>query len=226
MQINENVHTIPGVVCNVYVIVDADGLTLVDAGLPRAEKKILAYLAGLGKSARDIKRILITHSDLDHVGALAALQKASGARTYASRIEAEAIAAGRPSRIIQPTGFSLLRVMFMLLSPLMKAAPCQVDEILADGQSLPVLGGLTVLETPGHTPGHLSFYAAGAGVLFCGDSLVVDKTGKLEPSRPGLTWDRAAADASVRKQAPLGARIVCSGHGPVVSDAQGKFPQV
>lgn len=226
MQIKDNIYTIPGVVCNIYVIVEADGLTLIDTGLPRTQKKTLAYLAGLGKSARDIKRILITHADIDHVGGLAALQKASGARTYAGRIEAEAIAAGRPSRVIRSTGFSLRRLMFALLRPFMKVAPFQVDEIVSDGQSLPVLGGLTVLETPGHTPGHLSYYAAAAGVLFCGDSLVVDGTGQLLPSRPGITWDRAAADASVRRQAALGARIVCSGHGPVAGDAQGKFPQV
>jgi glyoxylase-like metal-dependent hydrolase (beta-lactamase superfamily II) len=222
MKIIDNVYTVPGIVCNIYIIVDADGLTLIDTGIPRSERKILAYIAGLGKSARDLKNILLTHSDLDHMGSLAALQKASGARTYASKIEAQAIAEGKASRVIKPKGFSMRRVMFALMRPFMKAAPFQVDEILSEGQSLPVLGGLSVLETPGHTPGHISFYASAAGILFCGDSMVSEQG--LQVSRPGLTWDQDKAAASVRKQAALGARIVCSGHGPVVTEAV--FPQV
>jgi metallo-beta-lactamase class B len=98
MKITDHVFVVPGVVANPYIIEDADGLTIIDAGFPRNGKKILAYIAGLGKSARDVKRIIITHADLDHFGGLAALQKASGARTYASQIEADAIAQGKSSR--------------------------------------------------------------------------------------------------------------------------------
>jgi len=223
MKITENVYVVPGVVANPYIIVDPDGLTVIDAGLPRAERKILAYLAGLGRSAQDVKRILLTHADLDHVGGSAALKKASGARTYASRVEADAIAAGKPSREIRPSGFSLRRVLFALAGPFFRATALQVDEILTEGQILPLLGGLHVLETPGHTPGHISLYAPGVGVLFCGDSMVSDEHG-LQGSRPGLTWNDDRARESERKQAALGAQIVCPGHGPVVMDAAGKFP--
>ena len=223
MKVTDHVLVVPGVVANPYIIVDADGLTVIDAGFARSAKKILAYIGGMGKSARDIKRIIITHADIDHFGGLAALQRASGARTYASQIEADAIAKGHSSRQIGPTGFSFRRILFTLLGPLMKATPVVIDEILAEGQTLPILGGLQVLETPGHTPGHLSLYAPQAGVLFCGDSLVADAAG-LHGSRPGLTWNDAKARQSERKQAALHPQIVCSGHGPVVRDAAGKFP--
>jgi len=223
MKIIDNVFVIPGVVANPYIIIDADGLTVIDTGLPRSEKKILAYVASLGKSARAVKRIILTHSDLDHVGSLAALHKSTGARTYASKIEADAIAAGKPSQQIKPSGFSMMRLMFALVRPFMKATPFQVDEILTDGQTLPVLGGLRVVETSGHTPGHISLFAPAVGVLFCGDSLVIDENG-IHGSRSGLTWDDAKAREAERKQAALGAHIVCSGHGPLVMDATGKFP--
>ena len=223
MKIIDNVFVIPGVVANPYIIIDADGLTVIDTGLPRSGKKILAYVASLGKSARAVKRIILTHSDLDHIGSLAALHKSTGARTYASKIEADAIAAGKPSRQIKPSGFSLMRLMFALVRPFMKATPFQVDEILTDGQTLPVLGGLRVVETSGHTPGHISLFAPAVGVLFCGDSLVADENG-IHGSRSGLTWDDAEAREAERKQAALGAHIVCSGHGPVVMDATSKFP--
>ena len=223
MKIIDNIFIVPGVVSNTYLLVDADGLTIIDAGLPRSEKKILAYVASLGKSARDVKRIILTHSDLDHVGGLTALKKATGARTYASQIEAEAIAAGKPSRQIKRSGFSVQRLLFAMMRPFFKAAPFRVDEILTDGQILPVLGGLRVIDTAGHTPGHISLFAPAVGVLFCGDSIVTDEDG-MHGSRSGLTWDEAKAKEAVRKQSTLGARIVCSGHGPVVMDAAGKFP--
>jgi glyoxylase-like metal-dependent hydrolase (beta-lactamase superfamily II) len=223
MKITENVFLVPGVIANPFVLFDTDGLTVIDTGLPHSEKNILAFIGNLGKSAGDIKRILLTHSDLDHVGGLAVLQKLSGAITYASQIEADAIAAGHPSRQIQSSGFSLMRLMFSLMRPFMKAAPFKVDELLTDGQILPALGGLRVVDTKGHTPGHISFFAPAVGVLFCGDSLVTDKDG-IHGSRSGLTWDDAKARESERKQAYLGASIVCSGHGPVIMNATGKFP--
>ena len=223
MKILDNVFGVPGVVANPYIIVDADGLTVIDAGLPRSEKKILAYVAGLGRQAEDIKRIIITHADFDHIGGLGALQRASGARTYASKIEADAIALGKSSREIKASGFSIRRLLFAVLRPFMKLKPFQVDEILAEGQTLQVLGGLRIVETPGHTPGHISLFAPSLGILFCGDSMVSDEHG-LQGSRPGITWDETRARASERKQAELGAQVVCSGHGPVVMDANGKFP--
>ena len=225
MKIIDNLFVVPNVVANPYLILDEDGITVIDTGLPRSEKKILAYIARLGKQAQSIKRIIITHADLDHFGGLAALQAASGARTFASKIEADAIAAGKSSREIKPAGFSLRRMLFALVSPIVKATPFQIDELLVEGDKLPALGGLVVVETPGHTPGHISLFAPSAGVLFCGDSIVSDqKTNTLQGSRPGLTWDESRARESERKQSGLGAHIVCSGHGPVVMDAVGKIP--
>lgn len=223
MKIIDNVFVVPGVVANTYLIIDDDGLTVIDTGLPRSQKKILAYVESLGKRWQDVKRIIITHADVDHFGGLAALQAATGARTYASRIEADAIAQGKSSREINPSGFSLRRVLFTLMRPFMKATPVQIDEILAEGDTLPVLGELRVVETPGHTPGHISLFAPSGKVLFCGDSMVSAQN-SLQGSRPGITWDETKARESERKQASLGATIVCSGHGPVVADANGKFP--
>ena len=170
MEITPYVHLIPGVFANPYLIVDPDGLTLIDTGLPGSEKKILKYIAGIGKSPRDLKRIIITHADGDHYGSLNALKAASGARAYASAKEAEAMAAGKSSRSLKP-GSVFAKIFFALLAPIFKAPPTAVDEVIADGQTLPILGGLRVLSTPGHTPDHISLFAPSAGVLFAGDSM-------------------------------------------------------
>ena len=225
MKIIDNVYLVPGVIANSYILADADGLTIIDTGLPYSQKRILEYVASLGKSARDVGRILITHADLDHYGCLAALQKASGACTYASRLEAASMAKGQSSRPVDrsiDTAFK--RFMFALMSPLMRATPIQVDEILTEGQVLPVLGGLQAVETPGHSPGHLSYFLPSAGLLFCGDSMRSDGKRGFRASRSRNDWDQALAGVSVRKQAGLGAQVVCPGHGPVVWEAGAKFP--
>jgi glyoxylase-like metal-dependent hydrolase (beta-lactamase superfamily II) len=224
MEIIPNVHLIPKTVANPYLLIDPDGLTLIDAGLPGSHKKILRYMAGLGYSPKDLKRILITHSDFDHVGGLAALKKATGARVYASPVEAQAMAEGRASRPVKPRRL-MLKILFALMAGFFKPARIQADELLSDGQILPLLGGLRVVETLGHTPGHISLFAPSLGILFCGDSIVSGDDG-LHGSSGANNWDQAKSDESVRKQAALGARILCSGHGPVVLDAAGKFPQV
>jgi glyoxylase-like metal-dependent hydrolase (beta-lactamase superfamily II) len=223
MEISPNVHLIPGITANPYLIIDKDGLTLIDAGMPGSRKKILRYLSDLGFAPKDLKRIIITHADFDHVGGLSALKAISGARIYASAVEAEGIAAGHPTRPIN-TRSALLRSLFSLLTKIAKPGRVIVDEILSDGQVLPILGGLRVLETIGHTPGHISLFAGSAGILFSGDSVVSDEKG-LYSSREAVTWDRLKADASTQKQAALKPKIVCPGHGPVVLDAEGKFPR-
>ena len=224
MEIISNVHLIPNTVANPYLLIDPDGLTLIDAGLPGSHRKILGYLASLGYKSADLKRILITHADFDHVGGLAPLKAATGARVFASPVEARAIAEGHASRPLKPRS-KITKLLFDLMAGLFKPAPVQVDELLSDGQILPVLGGLRVVETPGHTPGHISLFASSAGILFCGDSIVSGEDA-LRGSTGANNWDQAKSDESVRKQAALGARILCSGHGPVVMDAAGKFPLV
>ena len=73
MEIILNVHLITATFVNMYLIVDPDGLTLIDTGMSGSEKRILKYTADLGRAPSDVRRIIITHSDADHVGGLAAL---------------------------------------------------------------------------------------------------------------------------------------------------------
>ncbi len=222
MEIIPQIHLISGGVANCYLIVEPAGLTLIDTGISRNTANVLKYLAGLGKQPADLKRIIITHSDGDHVGALADLKAATGAQIYASPIEARAIAVAHPSRELKQRG--LQAFLFKIVMPFFKPKPAQVDELLSDGQELPILGGLRVVNTPGHTPGHISLYAPAAKILFCGDSMVVGNNGTLRCSRGMNTWDEDKAKESVKVQQALGAEIVCSGHGPVVREAAGKFP--
>lgn len=221
MEIAPSVHRIPGVIASSYLIVEPTGLTLIDAGLGGSHNRILKYLADLGRPRKSLKRILITHADGDHVGGLAGLRKETNAVIMAHPLEAEAMRRGESSRPLRPYG--LMTAVVAITAPFMQADPVEVDEYLSHGQMLPVLGGLYVVETPGHTPGHVSLFAPRKGILFVGDS-VVTNGGRVRGSRGANTWDQPKADASVRRQAVLKPQIVCPGHGDIILDASYRFP--
>lgn len=222
MEIIPGLHIIQSRAVNCYLIVDEEGLTLIDTGLPRNQNKIHQYLNRIGYQANDIARIIVTHADGDHYGCLKELQQTSGAKICTSAEEAPAIRKGELSRPMKLTG--LMKLLFDLTYPIFQPEPVDVDIILEADQVIPTFGGLHVIPTPGHTPGHLSLYATQHNVLLIGDSLRATPKGELIASRGANTWDEQIAWQSVQAQAALEANIVCPGHGPVIYNASGKFP--
>ena len=225
---NKSLEIIPGVFCldlgvsNCYFILEEDEITMIDAGVKRSFDWINSFLRSLDQSLEHLTRILLTHADLDHVGAASALKQNSDVKVYASRIAADALAVGRSSRRVKMGIFTPLFSWFERQGGAMKVA---VDEILSPGDVLPVLGGLEVLETPGHTPGHISFYAREHKLLFAGDSVSTQEDAVLYNRMKSFNWDNDLMQTSVHQQEALKPEIVCSGHGPVVFGAGDKFPK-
>src|SRR5690348_7623012 len=92
--------TVPFDLINSFLFEDDDGsLTLVDAGLKRADKKLLAALAGLGKAPEDVQRIVLTHAHQDHAGGLAATKEATGATVQAHDRDAVYLQRGKPPQL-------------------------------------------------------------------------------------------------------------------------------
>ena len=210
MEIYPNVYQIHQMFVNAYLVVDANGLLLIDSGLNGSRGRILQALQVSGHSLAELKSIFITHADGDHYGGLADLQQDCQATTYADPIEAQAIRTGVSSRPLNPNG--LRKALFGLVAPLIKSKPGRIDADLADGQEFTWLGGLRVIATPGHTPGHKSLFSPSTGVLFAGDSIqIVD--GKPQPSGAGNTWNAAKAGESFELQMALGPKMILAGHG-------------
>jgi len=74
--------------------------------------------------------------------------------------------------------------------------------LLTDGQELPICGGITVIHTPGHTPGHISLLLSGSNIAVCGDAANINE-GELVGANPGMTHDMGAAAESFKKLADL-----------------------
>jgi len=221
MQITPDLHLISLSIVNAFVIVEENEVTLIDSGLPKNEAKILKYIEGIGRKPSDLKHILITHADGDHIGSAKALRELTGAKIYASAFEAECAAKGMPPR--EPkTSNLLLKLLFSLTAKMFVYPPTAVDHIVKDGDVLPILGGLRVISTPGHTPDHVSYFSPSHNILLAGDSLRTANDQVYNAISP-FTWDAETQNQSIKLQAKLKPQIVCVGHGKVVREAAGKF---
>jgi glyoxylase-like metal-dependent hydrolase (beta-lactamase superfamily II) len=217
MEIISGVHVLKNSFVNLYLILEPEGLTLIDTGMPKSGAKlVLETINSLGRKPTDLKHILITHADVDHTGSVQALKAATGANVYASRHDGEKMALGLFGR----PGKGIAGFMTKVLLP--APPPQAADVFLEDGQELPVLGGLKALFTPGHTPGHVSYFSSSQKILFAGDSLNT-MGGKLQFMAGPFTDDFVQGQNSVRIQAALGTEIVCCGHGTPMKGSL-KFP--
>lgn len=210
MELLPSVHLIKNIFVNQYLITGQEGLLLIDTGIGGNQSRILNTMRSLGYQPADLKQIVITHADGDHYGSLAELEKATHAITYAHAIEIKAIQSGGSSRELKPEGFQ--KLLFAIFRPMIKTQPAAIECPLAGGESFNYLGGLQVILTPGHTPGHISLFASEKGILFAGDSIQV-VNGSPCPSAKGNTWDIEKAEESFQKQMDLKPTAILAGHG-------------
>lgn len=149
---------------NGFAFRDANGaVTLLDVGLPWSTRRVLAALAAIDSGPSDVARIMVTHAHSDHVGAAASLAARTGRAVDVHEADAAYVAAGE-SPPMSGLGGLVSRVV-----PGFAAAPVGVR--LVDGQLLGVAGGLRVLHTPGHSPGHVSFLHEPSRLLITGDAI-------------------------------------------------------
>ncbi len=203
-----------------------DGATLVDAGLPGSHVEIEGHLRRLGLAWKDIRRVILTHQDIDHVGGAGAVVAASKAEVLAHRDDIPYIQGEKPSLKMDPARVEAMlqtlpedqreraRAMFLASSKV------QVERALRDGEVLPLHGGIVVIHTPGHTPGHLSLYLASERVLIAADALRAEN-GRLEGPGASATPDMAQATASLRKFLPFAIDRVLCYHGGLVEGDPG-----
>lgn len=226
MKLNDDLYVLPlpierdgqTMLLNTSLILDAaHGPTLVDTGLPGQHGAVAAALAEAGLQVADLRRIILTHQDIDHVGSLHDLVGTSGARVLAHAVETPFIDGTHPPRFATPEMLAQ-RPELRPIAERFQYTP--VDEQLQDGSRLDLAGGVRVVFTPGHTPGHMCLYHERSGTVIAGDSLTAD-AGQLMGPNPGATPDMPLAMQSVRKLAELDVRTIVCYHGGVVADDAG-----
>src|ERR687898_1234172 len=209
---------------NLTLILDEqNGNTLVDAGLPGQAEVIGAALVEAGIVVRDLRRIIFTHQDLDHVGSGAALVRQSDATVLAHPADSPHIEGS-----IRPLKFTpeMLEQRPQMREVLERLEPVRVDKHLEDGDRLDLAGGTRVIFTPGHTPGHLCLYLERSKVLVAGDALTAEG-GHLNGPNPSMTLDMRPTMQSIRRLADLEIDTIVCYHGGVVGeDANGQLRRV
>jgi hydroxyacylglutathione hydrolase len=158
----------------------------------------------------------VTHAHPDHQGASKQIHDELGVPVWASEADADAIEDPRLIGERQPD-----HPIARLWGRLFTGPGVKVDRILREGD---VVGGFTVLETPGHSAGHVSFWRESDRALVLGDVLTNMDTitllrGLHEP-KWFLTPDPERNRESIRRLAALEPELVCFGHGPPLRDAR------
>jgi glyoxylase-like metal-dependent hydrolase (beta-lactamase superfamily II) len=202
MRVADGIHKVEGVrVANVWLVESEDGLLLVDTGTRfGTAKRVLETIPDLGHEPSDLRDIVITHYDMDHVGSAAELKRRTGARIAMHELDAPVLAGRERPHKLPLVMRALYRLFVRSVTP---------DRLLRDGDTV---GPLRVVHVPGHTPGSIAL-VRDDGVVFSGDALLSDKEGRVIPPDPRLADDRAQAEASAEVIQALEPTLLLTGHG-------------
>ncbi len=210
MEIVPGVHGVRVIGATAHLIVE-DEITLIDAGHRGSGTLVTRYLARIGRSVRDISRIVCTHGHPDHIGGVAEVASASGAAVHIHPADSDRLRIGIREVLAQRTPGPIIALL---------TRPLSAPKALADGDVLPVLGGLRVVHTPGHTPGSVCLYAPARRLLFSGDVLQMTH-GRLAPPHQVFSDDMAEARRSFARLSALDIDVICFAHYPPLRGGAG-----
>ncbi|MFE9423450.1 MBL fold metallo-hydrolase [Kitasatospora sp. NPDC006697] len=202
---------------NAYLVDGDDGLTLVDVGTAKAVGPLIEAIAEAGRDLSELKRIVLTHAHPDHVQGAPEIRELTGAQVLIHPAEAGWLAGGRVPEEGR-SGAGARRYDGTAAGRWTGFAP---DATVEDGELIAGSGGLRVIHTPGHSPGHLVLLHEPTRTVLVGDA--VFRTGRLGygPATYAADPDGRAAGAA---RIPVEVAAVGFGHGaPLTGDGAEEF---
>jgi glyoxylase-like metal-dependent hydrolase (beta-lactamase superfamily II) len=223
--------TVLGKVDIVYptLIWDKDTILLVDTGYPGQLSLLREALLKADVPFDSLNKIIITHQDLDHIGGLPSILSQSSRKIEVLANEMEKPYIEGDKKLLKLTAEAIAQIDSILPAGLpeeyrkafkavLENPPhAPVDTIISDGEELPYCDGITVINTPGHTPGHISLYHKRSKTLIAADAMVVE-AGKLLGPTPEYTLDLKSAMESLKKFTAFDIESVICYHGGVFKD--------
>jgi glyoxylase-like metal-dependent hydrolase (beta-lactamase superfamily II) len=220
MQIAKGLHRIGSDTVNSYLVVDGDGVTIIDAGLPRYWRLLNRELAQLGRTLDDVRALILTHGDTDHIGFAGRLsrEKKIPAYLFPSDDDRAHLKVKKPSSGWGPVKIGPLAgfLWYSALEGGLKIPPAGDLLPVEDGQVLDVPGKPRIIHTPGHTPGSIAVHVTAVDALFVGDEMTTRNvlTGVKGPKPAPFTLDPVQAMTSLDRISDVDATWMLPGHGP------------
>lgn len=206
------------------LIWDDETVILVDAGIPSQLPEIQKVMEQVGVPFSKLNKVILTHQDLDHISGLPEILRLSDHKVEVLAHEEETpyIHGDKPlikfnpeliAKRLETLPEEQRKQMEKVFQASLKVK-ANVDTTIADGQVLPYCGGITVIHTPGHTPGHICLYLNQSKTLIAGDALNVIN-GELVGPKPEHASDVTTAKKSLKKLIPYDIETVICYHGGV-----------
>lgn len=191
-------------IINPVLLWDDKSAILIDAGLPGQMPLIRESIKRAGLAFNRLTNIIITHHDLDHIGSLRDIQNELGENLKVISHTEE-----KPYIEYEKNPLKMNPEKIAELMPMLKS---KVDRVVGHGEELEECGGVTIIYTPGHTPGHICLYLKKHKLLVAGDALnVVD--GILLGPNPKFSPEFEQAKKSLKKLAEHDIEAVICYHG-------------
>ena len=218
MQLAPNLHRIGNDIVAAYVISTPDGITVIDAGLPGHWRDLTTELGAMGRSLEDIKGVVLTHGDSDHLGFAERLRSDHGVPVYVHSADADRAKGGdKPKVAMGPwrLGATVGFFAYALRKNGMRTHYLSEVVEVADGDILPLPGSPKVISLPGHSPGSIALHVPAVDAVFVGDALTTRHvlTGHQGMQPAPFTDDPSVALESLDRLAGVDAAWVLPGHG-------------
>jgi len=219
MQLATSLHRLGSSLVNSYLVEERGQVTIIDAGLPGYWGDLPAELAAMGRSLEDVRGVVLTHGDTDHIGFAERLRRERGVPVYVHELDAgracgevkKPMSGWGPVKLGALAGF----LLYGARKGALRITYLTEVQTFTGGVTLDLPGSPRIIHLPGHTPGSVAVHVPAVDAVFLGDAFTTRSvlTGAVGPRPAPFTLDPAQATASLARLDGIDATWALPGHG-------------